>query len=268
MHSMTEHSASSPAPLTANLPAAASILAIEQENYRTRTFTLDMRLAAVPGQFAMIWLPGFDEKPFSLVSANPVRIMVTNVGPFTQLVHEKKVGDLLWVRGPFGHGFCPQPDDKNLLLVGGGYGVAPLLWLAEFMANAEIRVTTIIGARGESDLLYVNRFAALAEQSALAEHSASSTYDLQVTTDDGSTGTRGLVTDVAEPLLAGGEVDHVFACGPHTMLTALRALAALHRVPCQLSWEEYMRCGMGLCGSCEFDGALLCLDGPVVAVET
>ena len=73
----------------ATLPIAAPILNVEIDNYRTRTYTLDARLDAYPGQFVMLWLPGFDEKPFSLVGSDPVRLMITEVGPFTQLIHAK-----------------------------------------------------------------------------------------------------------------------------------------------------------------------------------
>lgn len=242
------------------LPVAAPIISITRDNYRTKTFTLDMKLDARPGQFIMVWLPGFDEKPFSLVNTDPVRVMITDVGPFTGLVHQKQVGERIWVRGPFGHGFDAESFGRHALLVGGGYGVAPLLWLANSMSGKTECVTVAVGARTKTDLLYVNRFRALAERD------ASTQIDILVTTDDGSEGARGVVTEAIMPLLATGDVTQIYACGPHPMLAALRQLALRHRVPCQLSWEEYMRCGMGLCGSCEFEGALLCLDGPVIAV--
>ncbi len=90
---------------TYSLPTAARIVAVETDNYRTKTITLDLTLDATPGQFVMVWLPRFDEKPFSLVNAAPVTLMITAVGPFTELVHALQVGDRLWVRGPLGHGF-------------------------------------------------------------------------------------------------------------------------------------------------------------------
>ena len=102
-----------------HLPTVASIVAITQDNYRTRTLTLDARLYACPGQFIMAWLPRFDEKPFSLVAADPVTLMITAVGPFTHLVHELTVGGSLWLRGPFGQGFT-QPDHDGRLALGGG----------------------------------------------------------------------------------------------------------------------------------------------------
>ena len=88
---------------------------------------------------------------------------------------------------------------------------------------------------------------------------------LHVTTEDGSAGRAGRVTAALEPLLAAGAVDSIFACGPHGMLTALAELGARFDVPCQLSWEAYMRCAIGVCGACEHDGKVLCLDGPVLA---
>ena len=96
----------------------------------------------------------------------------------------------------------------------------------------------------------------------------STAYHVLVATDDGSAGQQGLVTDLAAPTMAAGDIDGMYACGPHAMLAALRALARSEGVACQLSWEAYMRCGMGLCGSCELEGELLCLDGPVVGVGT
>ena len=244
--------------LRATLPVAARIIDIERDNYRTQTFTLEMGLTAYPGQFVMVWIPGFDEKPFSLVSADPVRVMITSVGPFTQLIHELRQGDVLWLRGPFGQGFSAHEDNGRALLVGGGYGVAPLLWLAGQIVGSGGQATVVVGARTVDELLYVDRFLCLAP----SEDSAR--FEVHVVTDDGSAGDQGMVTDAAAPLLAGGNVDELYACGPHLMLVALREMARAHAVPCQLSWEAYMRCGIGICGACEHEGQVLCLDGPVL----
>ena len=252
------------------MPRACRILAVRADNYRTRTFTLDAQLEAQPGQFVMLWLPRFDEKPFSLVAANPVTVMVTAVGPFTRLLHTLGVGDRVWLRGPFGTGFTLPPDSRHPLLVGGGYGVAPLSWLARAAAGSGHvqSVTTIIGARTADDLLYATAFAA--EEA----HAPGVALRTILATEDGSAGVPGRVTDALAPLLAPGAVpsaagaprpDALFACGPHAMLHALQGVAARHALPAQLSWEAYMRCAVGICGACEHEGALLCLDGPVLA---
>lgn len=243
------------------MPSPVRIIDIRQENYRTKTFVLDACLPAAPGQFVMVWLPRFDEKPFSLVAADPVTLMITAVGPFSTLMHEKRVGDRVWLRGPFGHGYDVPAEHRRLALVGGGYGVAPLLWLAQRQAGRAVAVTTIIGARSAEDLLYSDRFVALAEA---AGATAPTRFDLQLTTEDGSRGLHGRVTTALQPLLAAGAIDGLYACGPHGMLAALQRLGERHQVPCQLSWEAYMRCAIGICGACEHDGKVLCLDGPVL----
>lgn len=239
------------------LPYPAHIVEIRQENYRTKTFTLDTCLDALPGQFAMLWQPRFDEKPFSLVNADPVTVMITDVGPFSHLMHEKQVGDRIWLRGPLGRGFHVLPAQRRIVLVGGGYGVAPLHWLARTAEGNTETVTTIIGARCASDILYADAFASL-PQGAHPHH------QLIVTTEDGSLGIHGRVTDALMPLLERGAVDGIYACGPHGMLAALAGLASRHSIPHQLSWEAYMRCGIGICGACEHDGKVLCMDGPVL----
>ncbi len=238
------------------LPQAARIVAIQQENFRTRTIVLDTAVEAYPGQFVMVWLPRFDEKPFSLVNADPLTLMVTEVGPFSALVHRLDIGDRLWVRGPFGNGFHVPPAQMRLALVAGGYGVAPLHWLARDRLGTAARIATIIGARTADDILYADRFAALSEDR--------TEFSLHVTTEDGSRGMTGRVTDALEPLLAEEMVDGIYACGPHAMLAALERMGRKHGVPCRLSWEAYMRCGVGICGACEHEGRILCLDGPVL----
>jgi dihydroorotate dehydrogenase electron transfer subunit len=238
------------------LPTPFTVKLIHSENYRTVTVVLDGEIDAYPGQFIMAWLPRFDEKPFSLVNANPITLMVTAVGPFSRLVHELQVGDPLWLRGPFGHGFERPPTHKRLALVGGGYGVAPLLWFAQREWPQVEQITVVIGARAENDLLYVDRFQELA-----ARHN---NLTVVTTTEDGSAGVHGRVTDALLPLAARRKLDGIYACGPHGMLAALQAMGKEFEIACQLSWEAYMRCGIGICGACEHEGQVLCLDGPVL----
>ncbi len=233
------------------LPQATRIEAISTENARTKTLVLAAHWQAEPGQFLLAWLPRHDEKPFSLVDDDPVTITVAAVGPFTRLLHRLQPGARLWLRGPLGRGFVLR--GQRLLLVGGGYGVAPLWFLARRAVATGAAVTAVIGARTAADLLFVARLIEMGVHGL-------------VTTEDGSLGQKGLVTDVVEPLLAAGAVDTLYGCGPHGMLVALARLARRYGVPAQLSWEAYMRCGLGLCGSCEHEGRLLCLEGPVLSI--
>lgn len=243
-----------------SLPTPFPILSVDTDNYRTKTFTLDLSLNALPGQFVMAWLPRFDEKPFSLVDADPVTLMVTAVGPFTKLLHALGPGDLLWIRGPFGHGYRLPVSGLRAAFIGGGYGVAPLLWLARAWRRQLKSLTVIIGAGTAADLLYVDRFNDLDSEKSVD----AAPIELLTCTEDGSAGLPGQVTELLEDALSSQAADLLCACGPHGMLSAIDRLGGEHGLPRQLSWEAYMRCAVGICGSCEFAGSVLCLDGPVL----
>jgi dihydroorotate dehydrogenase electron transfer subunit len=236
--------------MKSGLPQPTKIAKIIEENAQVKTFGLEAAVEADPGQFIMVWLPRVDEKPFSLVDADPVTITVAKVGPFTEKLHRLKIDDRIWFRGPLGQGF--ELMGERILLIGGGYGVAPLAFLAQRAAGAGRRITAVIGARSRADLVFPRRFAELGCSVVLA-------------TEDGSAGVRGLATDVAESLLERGEVDAVYACGPEAMLNRVLELCRGYRLSCQLSLEKYMRCGLGVCGSCQRGGRLVCRDGPVFA---
>lgn len=225
------------------------------ENYRTKTLVFEESLPAQPGQFVMAWLPGLDEKPFSVAGARPLALTVVAVGPLSQALQGLAGGRRLWIRGPLGQGY--RVTGRKLLLAGGGYGVAPLAFLARQAAAPGCSVEVCIGARTAADVLLLGEF----ERAGAA---------VRVTTEDGSLGTKGLVTAALEAAIAENRPDGVYACGPVKMLEAVDRLCKAHRLPRQLSWEAHMRCGIGLCGSCELltpsaphAGWLVCLDGPV-----
>ncbi|MGA2478063.1 MAG: dihydroorotate dehydrogenase electron transfer subunit [Spirochaetia bacterium] len=238
--------------MTGSLHRAARVVEKVQENAATITFVLDAAMEAAPGQFAMLWLPGIDEKPFSIAGADPLTFTVSRVGPFSEMLHALAPGDTLWVRGPFGRGY--QAGARKALLVGGGYGAAPLHFLSRELLREGAAVEAALGARSADGLLFADRFAALG-------------VPLHLATEDGSRGMRGRVTDAVSPLLASGRFDELFACGPEGMLESLAALCRAAGVPAQLSYEAYMRCGLGVCGACEHDGRLVCLDGPVFHLQ-
>lgn len=228
-----------------------SITAIADETPKVKTFTLDSILDAEPGQFVMVWLPRLDEKPFSLVSDDPATLTVAEVGPFSGRLHQLEVGDRLWIRGPLGRGFDIRGD--SMLLVGGGYGAAPLSFLASRALHPGRKVA-VIGAGTKNELFFEDRFAA-------------SGCEVVVVTEDCSAGEGGVCTDIAEALLSEESIDTVYACGPEAMLDKVEEICRRHRIPGQLSKEAYMRCGLGVCGSCQRDELLVCVNGPVFRVE-
>lgn len=207
----------------------------------------------------MVWLPGIGEKPYSIFDCDPFSIAVTSAGPFSNALYNLTIGSRVWVRGPLGHGF--RLDGSRHLLVGGGYGAAPLLFLARQVGSPKDRVKICLGARTAGDLLMADAFKALG-------------CEVYITTNDGSLGEMGLVTQAVESVLQYFKADTLYACGPVSMLSALAGICKQQKAASQLSWEAQMRCGIGLCGSCELDeevrisaglpvGWLTCKDGPV-----
>ncbi|HQE93775.1 MAG TPA: dihydroorotate dehydrogenase electron transfer subunit [Anaerolineae bacterium] len=249
-----------------------TITEVHTENYRTKTFIFDRALPeAQPGQYVMAWLPDVGEKPFSIAGADPLALMVVVVGPFSEALHRLNVGDRVWVRGPLGQGFALR--GRHHLLVGGGYGVAPLLFLARTALAAGHTVDVCIGARTARDVLLAGAFEKEAVSNQLS--AVSPFIVVRVTTDNGSMGEKGLVTQAVEAAIAAHRPDGVYACGPVPMLTALAQQCRVHGLPYQCSWEAHLRCGLGLCGSCELEtstrqaahipaGWLVCKDGPVM----
>lgn len=231
-----------------------------QENSHTTSLVLDMHLpSAEPGQFVMVWLPEIGEKPFSLAGNAPLRLTIAAVGPVSQALCKLNVGSRLWFRGPLGEGY--NFSGQRHLLVGGGYGAAPLSFLAKEILELDQHVSVCLGARCKDDLFLADE---LSEMGCL----------VHIFTEDGSVGSKGMVTLGVLAEMNQTKPDQVYACGPKGMLAAVFALCVQYEVPCQLSWEALIRCGMGLCGSCELEpvickalnlpnGWLVCKDGPV-----
>ena len=150
------------------------VISNDLENYRTRTLTFDQSLAGQPGQFVMVWLPGIGEKPYCITNDSPLTLTVVSVGPFSTALNALSAGDKVWIRGPFGHGY--QLSGEKLLLVGGGYGVASLYFLAQQALVQNRQVEVCIGAATARDVLLVEKFEAAGIQ-------------VRIATEDGSLGT-------------------------------------------------------------------------------
>jgi len=230
------------------LPKIATIVSAEKENDIVTTFTLDAKLpGATPGQFIMAWLPGFDEKPFSLAGASPLKISVGARGPFSKKFCSLRKGGKVWFRGPYGRGF--DLTGKRILLVGGGYGFAPLRYLADEAKKKGIPATAICGARNKGLLM---------------KPAACKTI---FTTDDGSEGIKGNAIAGMKSAFGESNFDVVYTCGPEKMMGAVAREAKSHGADCQLLLERYMKCGIGVCGHCCCGEKLVCFDGPRFGLE-
>jgi len=225
---------------------------IMKENPLVNTFGFRDKLCekAVPGQFVMIWIPSVDEVPMSLsaIEDDYSSFSVAKVGEATEALQKMKKGDLIGIRGPFGKGFAIVKGE--VLIVGGGTGLSPLVVLAENLSRLSANVTFLLGAKTRSELLFLDRVKRVSA-------------NVIVATDDGSFGLRGVVTEPAEKMLAETRFDMVYACGPEPMMVKMLSLAEKYNMPLQVSLERLMRCAVGLCGSCVIGIYRVCKDGPV-----
>jgi dihydroorotate dehydrogenase electron transfer subunit len=226
------------------LPEMVKITKVVYENPYVRTFFINNKIVAQPGQFVMVWLPGLDEKPFSLSYAgNKTAITVEEKGKFTNALFKMKTGDKIGIRGPYGNGFTLKAD---ACVVAGGCGVAPLSTLIERLKNPLV----IQGARSRDRIIFKGRF-----------------KGANITTDDGTEGKKGFVTDVLEAQLMKNKFSTVYTCGPEAMMKRVFEICERHGIECEASLERFMKCGFGVCGQCEASGLRVCKDGPVFQSE-
>jgi len=233
------------------LPLNATIVRINEESPSIRTFYVDLQFETMkPGQFVMVWVRGVDEIPMGLSSKNS--ITVQKVGEATSKLFELKEGDSFGLRGPFGKGFSLPSEGEKTLVIAGGVGAAPLVPYAEASRSAGSEVHTVLGARNAGELLFEERFAEAGE--------------VYVSTDDGSKGKKGFVTDVLTDLNL-SVYDRIAVCGPEIMMFSVFRLLEDREIleKSEFSLHRYFKCGIGVCGACCIDrsGMRVCKDGPV-----
>ncbi|MCD4813530.1 dihydroorotate dehydrogenase electron transfer subunit [bacterium] len=198
---------------------------------------------AKPGQFVEIQIKGtgapFWRRPFSICNAreNYLELLIKTVGPGTGLIANMQSGNQMDITGPFGNTFT-LPGKAPVLLVGGGFGVAPLFFLANRLRRTGRDVEALIGGRTAQDLLLRHAMQRLGVK-------------VFCSTNDGSFGTKGLITQVLQQRLdvLGGK-PRLAAAGPKAMLRAVADVAKAYAVVAQVSLEEVMACGMGVCNGC------------------
>ena len=216
-----------------------------------------------PGQFAHVRILPLKEallrRPFSIfrVSGDTLSIFYKTIGRGTEVLSRMRPGEELSLIGPLGHGFTvPPPAGETPLLVAGGYGMAALYLLAQRSPQKGI---AFVGGRRRVDILCEEEFHALG-------------WEVRVTTEDGSHGEKGLVTQALLAELKRPVVGRkLFACGPAPMLKAVGQLAAEFNLPAELSLDEHMGCGIGVCLTCvvpiktgeSWEYQRTCTEGPV-----
>ena len=231
---------------------------VETPQVRTLFFRDEACSLAEPGQFIMVWIPGVDEVPMSLSHIGGLEaeglsaVTVRRVGEATEALHRLEAGSLLGVRGPLGRGF--KPVEGRSLLVGGGLGIAPLRPLLQRLRRLKCEVTVVMGASTARELALASDIEAI----------ISGWGRLFKATDDGSLGFKGTASQLAAEILReNAGYNQIYACGPEPMLAEILDLSLKYGVEAQLSLERYVKCGLGLCGSCMVGPYRICVEGPV-----
>ncbi len=219
----------------------------------------------LPGQFVEVRVDNspttFLRRPISVNfvdrTANQLWLLIQTIGEGTRRLGALKAGDKVNVLYPLGNGFTmPQNKENKVLLVGGGVGIAPLLYFgAELKRLGYSNVSFLLGARTAKDLLMLEQFGRFGA--------------VFTTTEDGSMGDKGFVTQ--HSMLSQKKFDNIFCCGPKPMMVSVAKYAKAHGIPCEVSLENKMACGLGACLCCVEDtkegNVCVCKEGPVFNID-
>lgn len=245
--------------------AIGKVVRQQQLNANTKLIEIcapEIANVAEPGQFVNVKVTKHTapllRRPFGVAAVNKEEgtfcLIYRIIGEATHMLMDLVAGDELNIVGPLGRGF--DMSAKRPLLVGGGTGLAPLHYLAQAFGRRGTDV--LMGGRTATELFWTDLYADLSS-------------NVYTTTDDGSLGAKGTVMVLLKDLLAEGEYDVVYVCGPVPMMKAVAAACAEAGVKCQVSLEKYMACGLGACLSCACEGVgkrlKVCKDGPVFWAE-
>jgi dihydroorotate dehydrogenase electron transfer subunit len=213
----------------------------------------------LPGQFVNLLVEdtrnAFLRRPISIYDVHPERnsfdLLIQIVGEGTRLLSQLKTNDTVDVLYPLGKSFSIADAGKKVLLVGGGVGVAPLLYLAKKLKANNVDVHILLGGRGENNIIETDNFEKYGK--------------LYISTEDASIGEKGFVTQ--HSIMQQSDFDKIYSCGPDAMMRAVATIAAKHNIDCEVSLENMMACGIGACLCCvtptESGHQCVCTDGPV-----
>lgn len=229
----------------------------ETPTVKTLVFKDSLSHSAKPGQFLMIWIPRIEEIPMSVMINSKegyAAVTIRKFGFGSTALFERKKGDLIGLRGPYGKKFTIRKNYKKILIIGGGTGLVPLLRLASYISKKKIKSTIVMGARTKEEVFFEKLTKKIIDETGSL---------LIVCTDDGSYGIKGSTVSVMSKLVRDDTFDCVYTCGPELMMKGVVELSNQNSLPVQASLERYMKCGIGICGSCCLDSSLVCQDGTV-----
>lgn len=246
------------------LVVVGKILANEAINANVKRMVIEapqIAEAAQPGQFVHVKKPdsvNFLRRPFSIADADrengTITLIYRIVGKGTAEYAAMKVGEAFSILGPIGNGFALK--DGRPLLIGGGVGIAPLIYLSRQLKDK--KPILLIGGKNKDEVFWEKYLQEFADK-------------IYITTDDGSVGFKGFTVQLLPQILAENNIEHIYTCGPNIMMEGVAKLAHKHDIDCQVSLEKRMACGIGVCLGCTFEGKLtgkrrkVCTEGPVFA---
>lgn len=217
-----------------------------------------------PGQFVQVHIEDspttYLRRPISInmvdYGRNEILLLVATIGEGTRHLVRKKPGEKVNCLLPLGNSFTmPRSTDECFLLVGGGVGIAPMLFLGKRLVEMGVRPSFLLGARTADELLEKDMFSELG--------------DLYLTTEDGSEGEKGYVTN--HSILKEKRFDRIATCGPKPMMMSVARYAKQNDIECEVSLENDMACGLGACLCCvedTTDGHIcVCTEGPVLNIK-
>lgn len=205
----------------------------------------------------MVWIPRAEELPMSLMLGHKKKysaITIRKQGFGSTQLYNKAKGEMIGIRGPYGNHFKIKKKFKKVLLIGDGMGFIPLLKLGTILNDYGINTTLIIGAKSKHEVLFEKQVNNLLFKTM---------HKIIVTTEDGSYGVHGEVPDAMRIILESEKFDNVYTCGPELMMKRVFDIASSYSLPVQARLERYMKCGIGICGSCCIGEHLVCKDGTI-----
>ncbi len=226
----------------------------ETPTVKTLVFSDSIMPNVLPGQFAMVWIPGINELPMSVMiskESGKAAFTVRKHGLASTGLFNIKVGEKIGIRGPYGNAF--DIKQGKLLLVGGGTGLVPMMRLLTHVKSTD-DVTVLIGAKSKDEVFFEDLANDLLQNNP---------HNVIISTDDGSYGEKGFVTDIVEKLVSESHFDAVYTCGPEKMMYKTVQSAHSRGIFVQASLERMMKCGVGICGSCCVGEDLACKDGTI-----
>ena len=225
----------------------------ETPTVRTLVVSDEILHDARPGQFCMVWIPGVAELPMSVMvmqEKSYAAFTVRKHGLASTALYNVPVGSSIGYRGPYGNSFDLRSG--HVMLVGGGTGLVPLMRLITHL-GADDKVTIIMGSKRKDEVLFEKTAQQLA---------GDRKYEIIIVTEDGSYGSKGLVTDAVKSQI-NFKYDAVYTCGPEMMMYNTVKIAHDAKIFAQASIERVMKCGIGVCGSCCMSDAIVCSDGTI-----